>query len=178
MSLTIRITAKLARRVNEPLVAAPSSSTGLLGDWYANLLYIDRQQIILAVSEKTLFPLLIPAKDAKTFPQRMRESLAESLAALNVPADKIYTELVEMDSWVFAKTASRQVLGSMNDFANALDFYVGHGESLKRLEQRLGETPCSPIGMDSPIDATCKLFGVITPRPSWLKNVPHLRLLQ
>lgn len=177
MNFTIRVTAKLAKRINEPLITEPSSSTGLLGDWYANLLYIDRQQIILAVSEKTLLPLLIPAKDAKLFPQRLRESLAESLSTLNIPKEKIEKELAEMSTWTFAKTASRQVLGSMNDFANALTFYVGSGETLQKLQTRLGETPCSPIGMSSPIDSTCKLFGVNPPRPSWLKAVPHLRLV-
>ena len=127
MSFTIRMTAKLVKRVKEPLVADPPASTGLLGDWYANLLYIDRQQLILAVSEKTLLPLLVPAKDAKDFPRRLRESLAEFLAALKIPTDKIEKELAEMSSRTFSKTASRQLLGSMNDFANALEYYVGNG---------------------------------------------------
>jgi hypothetical protein len=70
------------------MVAESPCSSGSLGDWYANLLYIDRQQFILAVSEKTLLPLLISAKDAKLFPQRLRESLAESLDALKHPKRK------------------------------------------------------------------------------------------
>ena len=178
MRFTIRMTAKLAKRVKEPLVADPSASTGLLGDWYVNLLFIERQQILLAVSEKTLLPLLILAKDAKSFPQRLRSSLSEILTKLGIPKEKIANELAEMTTWSFAKTASRQVLGSMNDFANALDFYAGNGETLLRLQTRLAETPCSPIGMDSPLEATCKLFGVIAPRPSWTKAAPSLRLVQ
>ena len=178
MSFTIRMTAKLVKRVKEPLVADPSASTGLLGDWYANLLYIERQQVILAISEKTLLPLLIPAKDAKLFPERLIESLKDSLAALNIPKEQVAKELAEMSSWIFAKTASRQVLGVMTDFGKALDFYVGHRETLQQLQARLAETPCSPIGMDSPVESTCKLFGVSAPRPRWLKGTPHLRLVQ
>lgn len=175
MGLTIRITSKLAKRVKEPLTVDPTTSTGLLGDWYANLLYIERQQFILAISEKTLLPLLIPAKDAKQFPKRMVESLEDSLAALNIPKEQIAKELAEMSSWAFAKTASRQILGVMTDFGKALDFYVGRGETLLQLQARLVETPCSPIGMDSPVESTCKLFGVSSPRSRWLKSTPHLR---
>jgi hypothetical protein len=91
--------------------------------------------------------------------------------------EKIAKEVAKMSSWAFAKTASRQVLGVMTDFGKALDFYVGHGETLQQLQARLAETPCSPIGMDSPVERTCNLFGVSAPRPRWLKSTPHLRLV-
>jgi hypothetical protein len=43
-----------------------------------------------------------------------------------------------MANWNFAKTANRQVLGSMNDFANSLTFHVGSGETIQKLQKRLG----------------------------------------
>jgi hypothetical protein len=177
MSFNIRMTGKLVKRVKEPLVADPKASTGLFGDWYANLVYIERQQVILAISEKTLLPLLIPAKDAKLFPRRLTESLQNSLAELTIPKEHIAKQLAEMSSWTFSKTASRQVLGVMTDFGKALNFYVGHGETLQQLQARLAETPCSLIGMDSPLEKTCKLFGVRAPCPRWVKITSHLRIV-
>ena len=80
------------------------------------------------------------------------------LRALKIPTEKINGELEQMKEWSFAKTASRQILGSMNDFVNML----GAGRDDEPLLQRavwLAESPCSPIGMDSPWEATAKTFG-------------------
>ena len=59
---------------------------------------------------------------------------------------------------VVSKTASSTVLGSMNDFVNMLSFYPP-GRPLRERALMLAESPCSPIGMDSPKRATLELFG-------------------
>jgi len=161
--LTFRVTAKVAKRLKFPLEPNPLASSGLLGDWYANLLIIRRQHLLLLVSEKTLLPVLMPAKDLASFPERLPMALTEVLSNIGIPAVKIEAELSEMTRWSFAKTASRQVLGSMNDFANMLEAYMEDRAPLLTQAIRLATCPCSPLGMDNPLRATTTLFGEQAP---------------
>ena len=50
-------------------------------------------------------------------------------------------------------------LGSMNDFAQMLEARRDDDEPLLQKALWLAESPCSPIGMDSPWESTAKVFG-------------------
>lgn len=58
-----------------------------------------------------------------------------------------------------AKTASRKILGSMNDLSWLLEGYLENDSSPLALSLRLAETPCGPLGMERPSRATLALFG-------------------
>jgi len=58
---------------------------------------------------------------------------------------------------VVSKTASRPLLGSMNDFVHMLSLYPP-GRPLLERALMLAESPCSPIGGSSET-ATVELFG-------------------
>lgn len=157
--VTVRCTQKLLKRLKlPPSGAAPQSSTRL-GDWYANLIRVNGEQLILCVSAKTLLPVIVTAKDAHRFPERLAESLGEVLRGLQIPEKAIAEELAAMGEQVFAKTASRQILGSMTDF----ELCFAHGriraESLVDASLVLARAPCSPLEMISPDRATIALFG-------------------
>jgi hypothetical protein len=156
---TFHVTSKVSSRLKQPLEQIPSHATNLLGAWYVNLLIVHRQHILLLVSERTLLPVLMPAKNLALFPKKFPAVLGEMLEAIALPPEKILAELQEMTEWRFAKTASRQILGSMNDFAKILDVYIEDGAPLQQQALRLARYPCSPIGMDNPINATAAVFG-------------------
>ena len=162
--LILRATAKLLARAKPDLDKNPPASTGLLGDWYANLLYVDRQQLILAVSAKTLLPVVIPAKEIRTLPTRLPTALGEVLAGLQVPSAVIETELRHMAEHRYAKTASRTVLGVMNDYLRMLPSYADPGRPLLDVALHLAEAPMRPLKMESPDHETQKLFGCATRR--------------
>jgi hypothetical protein len=124
----------------------------VLGDWYANLL-------VLCVSERTLLPVLVPAKDIAGLPTRLAIAVGDMLRAIGVPETEVIRELRQMVDWRIAKTASRQVLGSMNDFAWMAE--VDPRETMSLLDRALllAESPCKPIGMQDPRRATVALFG-------------------
>ena len=65
-----------------------------------------------------------------------------------------------MASVVYAKTASRQVLGSLNDFCGMIEAYRerGPGMGLRAIEDRLAQAPCGPLQMRSPQHATRALL--------------------
>jgi hypothetical protein len=138
---------------------SPPPSTGRLGDWYANLLVMRPAHLVLCVSDRTLLPVIVPAKDIASLPTRLALAVGDMLRAIGVPEEPVIRELRQMVDWRIAKTANRRVLGSMNDFAWMLD--VDSGEPMTLLDRALllAEVPCKPIGMDSPRRATLSLFG-------------------
>ena len=159
--LVLRCTQRLLARIKVATEPAPPSSTTRLGDWYANLVHLGRLQLVLAVSEKTLLPVIIPAAPIATLVPRLRAGIVEVLQHLGIPKSDVERENAQMDAVVFSKTANRQVTGVMVDFAKALEFYVEDGASLVDLSLRLAETPCSPLYKTtiSPDRTTITLFG-------------------
>lgn len=116
---TLRCTRKLLERLRASPGVALEPSTTRLGDWYATLVYERTEQLVLCVSERSLLPVLPPAKEARTLVPRFRNALAEFLACLGVPPAEIERERAEMADVRISRTASRQILGSMNDFLRA-----------------------------------------------------------
>lgn len=155
--LVLRCTRKLLRRLHQkPARAVPESST-TLGDWYADLIHLGRKPVVLAVSARTLLPVLVPARESQLLPARLADGVGRTLEALGIRRGLIAEERRQMEELVFAPTASRQILGSMNDFNRMLD--VAHQGSLLESALELGQAPCGPIGMEEPARATVKLFA-------------------
>lgn len=173
--LTIRATVKLLKKLKLEPDESPISSTGRLGDWYCNFLTVNRQQLLLCVSEKTLLPVVIYAKNQKSLPEHLIHELENSLKDAGIHLEKIVSELSEMKQITFAKTANRQVLGSMNDFKKLLEAVFVPGTTLKDAVKFLADTPCGPLKMSSPLDATIRLFES---DPNILEKRPHLRLVK
>jgi hypothetical protein len=156
----IRCTGKLLKRLRAIPAPEPSASTTRLGDWYANLVNVGRKPFILCVSELTLLPLVLEAAGAKEeFPARLAAAVAQVLVGAGVGDNAAQAEADAMSEASYATTASRRVLGSMNDFWNLLDGYWEPGADLTRVALRLAEAPCSPLGMESPARATLAFFA-------------------
>jgi hypothetical protein len=113
---------------------------------------------VLCVSERTLLPILVEAADPGTLGSRLREAAVELLRMIGVPDERIRAEEAAMEEFVVSTTASRQVLGSLNDFAHMLAYYPP-SMSPATIALELAEAPCSPIGMNSPRRATIELFA-------------------
>ena len=156
---TLRCTGKLLARLGPITEVAREPPTTVLGDWYGTLVYAPRMQLVLLVSERTLFPLVVPAREARTFTQRFPLALARALAELGASLPAIDREVQTMAGPRIGKTASRQVLGSMNDFRKMMMAHPWPPSSLTALSLELAEAPCGPIGMRSPDDLTRELFA-------------------
>jgi hypothetical protein len=144
--LVIRATKKVLDRVRAVAAAADDRSTTRLGDWYVNVLFW-RPHVALFVSEMTLLPVLVPFAPAATLIDRSPTALVAQLQAFEVRRSFTEAELAEMEPRRLAKTASRSVLGVMNEFKYLADVYAKiDGESnLLALSMRLAETPCGPL---------------------------------
>jgi len=124
---TVRGTKKFLDRVGRPVADPPPPST-VLGDWYANVLFW-RPQAALFVNATTFVPVLMPLAPAVGVVARFPLAMAEVLGALGVDPRFVEAEMTEMSTVVLAKTASRQVLGVMNEFTFMAEHTISIGRS-------------------------------------------------
>ena len=96
--------------------------------------------------------------------------MAEALAALGIDPRFVEAEMTEMCSVVLAKTASRQVLGVMNEFACMAAHTISTGRShpcdLLGLSVWLANTIVGPIGTHdgySPLRALQRVVAAAAP---------------
>jgi hypothetical protein len=147
---TLRCTGKLLKRLGPVTEATRELPTTVLGDWYGTLVYAPGMQLVLLTSERTLFPVVVQAREARTLVERF--PLALLLAAID-------REVQAMAGPRIGKTRSRQVLGMMNDFQRMMTYHAWPPASLTAVALELAEAPCGPIGMRSPDDLTRELFA-------------------
>ncbi len=157
---TLRCTRKLLRRLG----AVPSSEaiapTTVLGDWTANLLYTRPQQLVLAMNERSLLCVLVPATPGERLGLRLREAVAELLLEIGVPAGAVKTEVQAMERMAIGATASRAILGCINDAVFQLSQWRQPGSSLRDLGLQLAENIYSLTDYQVPRGRVRELFGV------------------
>ena len=147
--VVLRRTQKLAAAlpISTPLSA---DSTTALGDWYVNRLTVDKRPLLLLVSERSLLPLLIPARDVASLPDRLPDLVAARLRRLGIPPSVVHAEIASMRPVRVGPTANRSVVGIMVDFAKGVPFHLEVGAwddtTLPFVEAQLAETPCHAGG--------------------------------
>jgi hypothetical protein len=144
--LVVRGTKKVLDRLGGATATDADHSTTQLGDWYVNLLFF-KPQLALFLNEATLLPVLIPFAPAATLLERFPSTLEAHLQAHGVPRSFAEPELAEMNPCRLAKTASRSVLGVMNEFKFLADTYIRLDDETNpmSLSLRLAMTPCGPL---------------------------------
>lgn len=143
---SIHATKKLLDRVKCPVAPTVSEPTTALGNWYATALFW-KPQAALLVNERTLFPVLMPLAPATTLMARFPDALQQILQVRGVAADFVESEVAAMAEGRFAKTESRSVIGSMNEFRYLAEVHRAHRgiDDLVVLALDLSRTPCSPL---------------------------------
>ena len=91
--VTFRCTQKLLKRWPDAVESAPLPPSTVLGDWFCTALNHRARRLILAVAERSLLPVVVPAKDFAGFPARLMEAVRLMLASLGVPAASREREL-------------------------------------------------------------------------------------
>jgi hypothetical protein len=156
--VVIRCTRKLLSRLGHTSVDESAASSTLLGDWYANLVSVSRARFVLCVSERTLLPVVLEARQLGTLGARLAAGAAEVMAAIGVPADLATAEQNRMAEVAFARTVSRRVLGSMTDLVYTLAAFNPNAPLLE-MSLKLADTPCGPLRMATPMDETRSAFS-------------------
>jgi len=159
--LTFRCTERVIQRFRLLIVRQVPSSTGRLGDWYANLLHVGPARFVLCQSARSLLPIILPARTS-AFPGQFGLALGTVLRSLGIREALIAQELESLKDVAFARTASRQILGAMNDFADMARRYLIEEASSQapglRVCLKLATMPSKPIGYEAPCQLTAALF--------------------
>ena len=150
--LTIRCTRKLLKLLGAEAIIDPPSPTNRLGNWYAKLGFFRRVPLIICISERSLLPVIVEARDASSFSPRFRDAARSVLQGIGAKPDMVGREAREMGSVAIGMTANRRVLGSLNDLASLARFEIEDNPSIDfvTLAVKLAETPCSPLKYESP----------------------------
>jgi hypothetical protein len=165
---TVRGTKKVLDRVGRPAIEPPASTT-VLGDWYANVLFW-RPQVALFVNATTFLPVLMPLAPAAGVLARFPGAMAEVIYRLGIDPRFVVAEQEAMHDVTLAKTASRQVLGVMNEFTFMAERSISTGQcdpfDLLGLSVWLANTIVGPLTVDvgyTPLGALQQLVAAVLP---------------
>jgi hypothetical protein len=159
----IHCTKKLLKELDVPLIEPdniPSPTEGL-GNWYANLLRIDRRKCLLFTNEKSLYTFLIPKvlkANLKNIEQEFLINLSYNLQYEGFGLEVINKIMQEYQEIGFAKTSNRQVLGSMNELTFQYEILIEEKEGLENirileLNKHINRTIMGAIKYKHPIEA-------------------------
>lgn len=165
---TVRGTKKFLDRVGRPVIEPPASTT-VLGDWFANVLFW-RSQVALFVNATTFLPVLMPMAPAASVLARFPGAMAEVIHCLGVDPRFVAAEQESMSDVTLAKTASRQVLGVMNEFTFMAEHSISTGKcdpaDLLDLSVWLANTIVGPLTIDAgytPLGALQQRVALVLP---------------
>lgn len=119
-----------------------------LGAWHANLIYANRRKAVLFVNDITLFNFIainLKREDIKKLSDVFRENLSHILAVEGFSEEVIEIVMAEYTSIQYAKTNSKSVLGSMNDYAFHYKYHIQNGEFLPDIIYKVNRMPMKAI---------------------------------
>ncbi len=163
---TLRCTQKLLKRMRLTVedfrdVTTPEPTTAL-GDWYANLLIVQRQHLIIFVNERSRLCIVTTAKDMDRLTQRFTTALRQLLEDIHVPEAVIERELRETDRMCYGLTTGttngRSVLGTINDLTNALHYTDLTEQTLFDVNLHFSDWLCTPLRYEHPRDVATRLL--------------------
>jgi hypothetical protein len=141
---TLHATKKLLDRVKQPIEPPVAEPSTVLGNWYGTALFW-KPQVALLVNERTLYPVLMPLAPAGTLLRRMPDAVRHAWEMADIDPSFIGAETTAMIEGRYAKTASRSVLGVMNEFAYLAGVYRHHQDDLAVIGIRVAQTPTRPL---------------------------------
>ncbi len=92
--LTIRCTQKLLKRWPRTVTQGLATTT-VLGDWYANILWVE-PEVVLFINERSLLCVPVPILPIEDFYERFIEQMASLLHDIGVPGRQIREEMEQM----------------------------------------------------------------------------------
>ena len=148
---TKRLLTELGVTVIHPV--GDGSPQNAFGEWYGNLIRIDRRKCMVFADASTLFTFMIPGvlrKQYKDFRTLFLSHLRSALATEDLPLP----DLEFANRIVFGPTRDRRVLSSLNELVFLLTVYIDAAGGLAhtdlgRVIRKVNDTPMTLID-DSP----------------------------
>lgn len=159
--MILRCTKKLRDRLPDATGPSASGALTVLGNWHATLLVTKPAWLVLLVNDASRLPVLLPAREFSTLLERIPGAVTEVLTAIGIDAAAVARERRALESISLAPTASRSVVGTMNDFVFQLGWIRGSApnDSLVGWSLPLAQTPVGPLAHARPSDAARRLLA-------------------
>jgi hypothetical protein len=137
-----------------------------LGQWHANLLYIDRKKCVLFVNDKTLFNFIAPAaqrSEIKNLSRLFKDYFRCVLSYEEFDKTVKNKMISEFEDVEYSSSSDNSVLGSMNDLAfhykwNILDAGGINSAAVPEIIRRLNRMPMGALKYDHSIDRLRGLY--------------------
>ncbi len=159
--MIIRLSQKLAKKIDEPLSQSLPLDANPYADWSAHLFTAERVQFILVTNTASLYSMVMYGKGSTTDSQLIRRILNYMNEFIRDDGHEFLLERLVLPSTAsiaFSKALNRGVTGSMNDMVtNAKYLLIERELSPYDVSFELNEMPMSYIGYGHPRDAFVKL---------------------
>ncbi len=119
--LTVCCSTKLLKELR--VEDAPESRTAepRMGEWYATVLQMRPQPLLLVVNEPTRLSVVLPVRDFDVLGQKIADGIVRVLKDLRADPGVIEYERRAMADVEFTKTANRSVRATMDEFTVQLE---------------------------------------------------------
>ncbi len=164
--MVLRCTAKVLKLLPpDALETARSSISPHDDDWYMNLLWLDGRKCLLVTHAGTMFSAFAPdvrVSDLRSIGSFTTRLIEHELRSEGLPLDTFGQ--LDLANVRIAKTASRSVLGCMNDLGRLCRFAFEEVGDLERcdidaINRRLRRTILGPLGSTFPIELVFQRVG-------------------
>ncbi len=145
-------------QVSEPLIHGVS-----LGSWAAKVFRHNRQDLVIALNERTYLTLVFPLAPRSEFRSHFANALAQILDDLGVSKAIARVESAAIEVEPLVRLTNRSMAGTLND----LEFHCGiefeYHDDLRRVQRNLNEIPHVNREPCVPVDAVSQLFEAAAP---------------
>jgi len=152
--LTVCCSTRLLKQVGLERADSGDTPEPRLGAWYATVLQLRPNPVVILVSEPSRLAVLLPTRDFGAPGSKIAEAILRVLADLRVDAEALERERVAMSVVAFARPTSRSVTASTNELTL-------HLERLREIQHRIDDRA-----------ASAKLGQVVLDIPGYGRRAP------
>ncbi len=155
--MLFRFTQKLSKKLKFGSLKHYDQDPGPFLEWYAHLFSAGRVQYIITTEAKSLLSIVMygcGVTDDNRFISQWLSSTKDYLS--DIGNNFVFKNFIAPNTseFIYSKTQSKSVLGSMNDMVSMSKYMIPHKDmSPWEVSEFLNETPFKAIGYDSPIIA-------------------------
>jgi len=159
--LALRCTKRLLARLPPSSDNSSPEAPGALGHWYANLLQIQGKPHVLALSERSLLCVVLPAAPYADLLARFPLALEDLLRHLSFPQTLISAELRHYGQICVAPTVSKTAIALLNQYMLGLkaDIRWNPRNTLRQREMWLSQYISKVLAFRAPREVALEMLA-------------------